>query len=295
MCLRELASHRHLLTLEQINWLLVKMLHDTVIRMRKVHTYGIVGGGVMAGVLFSLIRRADPKSRIVVRVRDAKKVAAWKRRGAIVMLNDEVFPPVDIMLLAVKPKDFSTVEITVSMSTLVISVMAGVSVATMRKKLRVRKIVRMMTNIAAEHGAGLAVWHGPSIDAAGRRLVRAICQAAGQAREVMREADIDRATVILGSGPAFLLRTLNDLTEAACRIGLSTQNAAQMAHSAFAAAEMLSTKESNTKRLIERIASKGGTTEAGLMVFKKAKTSAVWDAAVRIAYARTEALRKNAQ
>jgi len=249
----------------------------------------------MAGVLFSLIRRADPQASIVVCVRDTKKVAAWRRRGAVVIRDGRNFPPTGIILLAVKPSDFSTVEMKIPPSTLIISVMAGVSIVSIRKRFGVRKVVRIMMNIAAEHGAGLAVWYAPSIDAAGRRIVRAICQTAGQAREIMREADIDRATVILGSGPAFLLRVLSDLTEAACCIGLSSQNASQMARSAFAAAQMLATKESNSKRLIDRIASKGGTTEAGLIMFSNAKTGALWDKAVRAAYARAEALRKSAQ
>ncbi len=263
--------------------------------MKKVYTYGILGGGVMAGVLFSLIRRTDPRATIIVCVRDAKKVSAWKKRGAIVIRKGEEFPPTDFMLLAVKPSDFSKVQMKVQSSTCIISVMAGVSIATMSKKFGGCTVVRLMMNISAEHGAGLAVWYAPSVDPGVRRVVRAIGEGAGKERELTRETDIDRATVILGSGPAFILRALNDLSEAASRIGLSHKDAIEMAHSALAAAQILSVKESNTKRLIERIASKGGTTEAGLLTFDAAKTSPVWAKAVRMAYARAEALRKNAQ
>ena len=222
-------------------------------------------------------------------------MAAWKKRGAIVMRNGEAFPLVDCIILAVKPSDFSALEINISPSTFVISVMAGVSIATIRKKLSVRSVARVMMNIAAEHGGGLAVWHAPKVSTIERGIIRAICVEAGRAQEVAREADVDRATVILGSGPAFLLRAFADLTVAASSLSISRKDAVRMTLSAFAVAQLLSTKESDPERLIARIASKGGTTEAGLRVFDGAKTRATWSNAVRAAYTRAAALRKSAQ
>jgi len=264
--------------------------------MKKVRTYGILGSGVMGGVLFSLIRLADPKSRVVVCVRDTKKVAAWKSRGAIVVRNGQQFPATDIIILAIKPNDFSTVGIRVVPSTLVISVMAGVSIATIREKLGAHNVVRTMMNIAADHGTGLAVWYAPSsVEAEGRRIARAICAAAGEAQEVTREVDIDRATVILGSGPAFLLRALSNFSAAAHGLMISRKDAARMTQSALAAAQLLAMKESDIDMLVARIASKGGTTEAGLQVFDDAKMSAIWNKAIRAAYGRARALQKNIQ
>lgn len=262
--------------------------------MKKSRTYAIFGGGVMGDVLFSLIQRSEPSARIIVCVRSKKDATPWKKRS-VTIVDDGDLSDADVVLISVKPKDFRGAKITTAQSALIISVMAGVSAATISKKLGAQRVARIMMNISAKDGGSLAVWHAPRMSAAHRRIVRTLCAASGAAQEVVREAGIDKATVILGSGPAFLIHALQCLASAARGIGVPRKDALRMASSAFAAASQLLVDESNTYALITRIASKGGTTEAGLNVLNKAKANDIWHSAIRSAYARADVLRKSTE
>lgn len=253
--------------------------------------YGILGGGVMGGVLFSLIRRADPSARILVGVRNKKEAAPWKKRTELVYDGD--LSACGIVLLAVKPKDFQNATIVVASSALVMSVMAGVPIASIRTKLGVRDVARVMMNIAAEHGRSLAVWHAPQMSAARKKAVRALCTAAESEREVKSEDAIDQATIILGSGPAFLLKHVQYFTDAAQSIGIAKGDALDMARSALAAAHFLLANEPSSEVLITRIASRGGTTEAGLNTFEMEHQDGTWESAVKNAYRRAKELQKD--
>lgn len=262
--------------------------------MNKRRVYGLFGGGVMGGVLFSLIRRADPSARIIVCVRSKKDAAPWKKR-TVETVHDGDLTAADIVLLAVKPKDFREAEIAVAPSALIVSIMAGISVASIRNKLGVQCVARIMMNIAAEHGHSLAVWYAPRIDKATKRRVYALCAASGEALEVAKEDVINQATVVLGSGPAFLLEALQHLADAAREIGIPRENATKMARAAFDAAHVVVSKEPSMgiRTIIAKIASKGGTTEAGLHALKMADQRAAWIEASRAAYRRAKELQKS--
>ncbi len=252
----------------------------------------IVGSGVMGSILFSLVQHIRPKIRITICTRDTKGARHLARAGALVTNKSEVLHEADIIILAVKPKDFVASDFVAKPSALVISVMAGVSITAIRKKLGVSQVARIMTNTAAEFGKGYAVWTAPKCTQAELAFVRALCISCGKERKVEDEADIDRATIILGSGPAFLLRAFEDFTAAARSLGISEDEAKNMSESVLEALYALSTRERDTKALISRIASKGGTTEAGLNVFAEASTPRIWRKAFRTAYSRARALRK---
>lgn len=263
--------------------------------MNKRLVYGILGGGVMGRVIFSLIRHTDPSAQIIVCVRDRKDAVLWQKHAVEVVYDGDV-TAADVVLLAVKPRDFREAEVAVSPSALVVSVMAGVSVASIRKKLGAPSVARIMMNIAAEHGHSLAVWYAPCLDNDNRERVRAICIASGEALEVASEDAIDQSTVVLGSGPAFMLHTLELMTDAARDIGVPRDSAIKMARAAFGAAHLIISKGPSIgiKELITRIASKGGTTEAGLCVLETTDQRAVWVEASHAAYRRAKELQVTA-
>lgn len=260
-----------------------------------METFGIVGGGVMGSVIFALLRTMGVKNPIIVYTLDPKKSSLFGRKGASVGNDSSRIAAVDVIFLAVKPKDFLTADIHVRASTLVISVMAGISIQTIRKKLGADKVIRIMTNTAAEFGKGYTVWTAQSskLTSADRKMVQALCVATGKGREVAKEADIDRATVILGSGPAFILDAISSFIDGARALKLSQKEAEDMVIGALEGAQMLLTQDRDMLRIIQRITSKGGTTEAGLLVFKNAETNKIWRRALRSSLERAHLLRKS--
>ena len=116
--------------------------------------------------------------------------------------------------------------------------------------------------------------------------------AMGTSFKVNSEKDIDKATAVSGSGPAYLLTHLLHFIHAAKRIGFSNTRAKQLVLQTFYGTQALVAHESNISKLIAQIASKGGTTEAALKVFDGAHLPVVWNVALERAFRRAEELSK---
>jgi pyrroline-5-carboxylate reductase len=109
----------------------------------------------------------------------------------------------DVILLSVRPADFDSLAINAS-GKLVISVMAGVSIAQIASATLSNRIMRAMPNVAASVGCSYTPWVA-SVDATDqdRAAVKEIFSACGMCDEVPSERVLDYLTALSGSGPAF--------------------------------------------------------------------------------------------
>src|SRR5262245_38499201 len=79
--------------------------------------------------------------------------------GVVTTVKDPKIKASDIIILAVKPQDFDDLAIelknVVTISNLVVSIMAGITMKYISEKLGSNKVVRAMPNSAAEFGMGI--------------------------------------------------------------------------------------------------------------------------------------------
>lgn len=109
----------------------------------------------------------------------------------------------DIVLLSVRPEQLANVAIAVG-DRLLVSLMAGVDVATLARLTAARRIIRTMPNAAATIGQCYTPWFAtPEVGAAERALVQRLFESCGGADEVPSESQIDYFCGLTGSGPAF--------------------------------------------------------------------------------------------
>ncbi|MBR3820669.1 MAG: NAD(P)-binding domain-containing protein, partial [Kiritimatiellae bacterium] len=114
----------------------------------------------------------------------------------------------DAIFLSVKPQDVASVAASVkpllSSKKLVISIVAGKSLATLRRMFGTKvRLVRVMPNLALRAKEGMcAICPAKNATKADVKLVSSILGAAGQTA-VLREKDFDAVTALSGSGPAF--------------------------------------------------------------------------------------------
>ena len=136
----------------------------------------------------------------------------------------------DIVILAVKPQVFPTIreEIrdAIKDGALVISIMAGVSIRnialSISNSLAARALVRVMPNTPALVGQAMSVWCASvgTLDIQ-KEQVRAILQSFGKEIEAKHEEQLDMATAINGSGPAYVFLFIEALIDAGVHIGFS--------------------------------------------------------------------------
>ena len=174
---------------------------------------------------------------------------------------------------------------------LVISIAAGLTIASLQRALGRCPLIRVMPNLPAQVGCGMsAITAGRWATAAHRRLARAIFESVGEVVE-LPERLFDVVTAISGSGPAYYFLIFKALRDAAVRAGMPASVAQRLAvQTACGSACMVSESTDALETWIARVASKKGTTEAALKVFAKRKLAEVIQAGVQAARRRSKEL-----
>ncbi|MBT8472009.1 MAG: pyrroline-5-carboxylate reductase [Marinicaulis sp.] len=178
----------------------------------------------------------------------------------------------DVTVIAIKPQiapkilgDYAAI----AQDTLIISVVAGLSLAKLRKGLGGdHNIFRTMPNIPALYNAGVTGILAPDpCSEMARKVVDSLMSAVGETVWVESERLIDVVTAISGSGPAYFLSMTEALTSAAVELGITREKAAILARSTLIGAGIVASKsELPIADLRRSVSSPGGTTEAALNI-----------------------------
>ena len=229
----------------------------------------LVGCGNMAGAMLSrwLDCELDPARVTVVRPSGAP-VAPGVR--VLTALPDE--PPPDALLLGVKPQTLDAVAEGVARSidgrTLLFSILAGVEAKVLAERFpSAGAIVRVMPNTPVAIGKGVAPLYADHVSGEHRAATEALMRPLGLIEWVADEAQFALATGLSGSGPAFVFRFIDALAAAAADLGVDGKQARRLAIAMTEGAAALAAGSDETpSELADRVASKGGSTRAGLDV-----------------------------
>ena len=190
----------------------------------------------------------------------------------------------DVVVLAVKPADVAAVldaaEPALGADALVVSIAAGVVLATLEAALPGRAVVRAMPNTPALVREGVAAIAGGSrtteahLATAGRLL-----GAVGTVVELPERA-LDAVTGLSGSGPAYVFLLAEAMIEAGVLNGLPREVATTLVHGTIRGAGVMLTDSGETAETLRAgVTSPGGTTAAGLRALESASfRAAVLDA-----------------
>ncbi|HEX5183795.1 MAG TPA: pyrroline-5-carboxylate reductase [Allosphingosinicella sp.] len=228
----------------------------------------LIGCGNMGGAMLKgwLDAGADPAEITVIR--PSAKPAGEGVRVLAALPEDEV--PA-IVLLGVKPQKLDEVAPALAPvlapETILVSILAGVEVAALRARFPApHTIVRAMPNMPVALRKGVVGLYGEG-DAGARGTVERLMEALGHAEWFDDEALFALAGHLTGAAPAFLFRFIDALAEAAATLGLPEDQARRLAvHMAEGASALAAASDAPPAELARRVASPGGTTEAGLKI-----------------------------
>jgi pyrroline-5-carboxylate reductase len=201
-----------------------------------------------------------------------------------------------ILILAVKPQVLDKVLPDLAgvlrPETLVISIMAGVRIRSLRRGLGHERIVRSMPNTPAQVGKGMTVWTATeAVSDEDKSKAQIILEAMGDAIFVEDEHYIDLATGLSGSGPGFVYLLIEGLIDAGVHIGFSRAQAERMVLQTIeGSVALMRESRAHPADLRNRVTSPGGTTAAGTLVLEERAVRATLIAAVAAAAARSEEL-----
>lgn len=257
---------------------------------------GIIGAGQMGAALAAAWAS---RHRVTVFDVDRAKGRRLARRCSVMTAPDlpALAASSGVMLLAVKPQDLD--ELLRQLSSLcgtqhlVVSIAAGVTTGRIEQRLgRDNRVVRVMPNLAARVGAGMAsLSRGRWATVGDLRTVGRLFDAVGRSA-VVPERLVDAVTAISGSGPAYYFLLTAHLEAAARRLGLPSSLARQLAVQTLVGSGAVVCGESgvNPVLLVKAVASRGGTTEAALAVLDRRRFESIVTEAVQAAQRRARQL-----
>ena len=210
--------------------------------------------------------------------------------------NSQAVTGASVAVLAVKPQVLGPVMAdlkgNLSPAALVVSIMAGVQIDTLRTGLCHDKIVRSMPNTPAQVGKGMTVWTDTAaVTESDRAAAQAILEAMGEAIYAAEEHYLDMATGLSGSGPGFVYLLLEALIDAGVHIGFSRDQAQLMVlQTVEGSVELMRQSGLHPADLRNRVTSPAGTTAAGTLVLERAGVRSALIDAVDAAYRRSQEL-----
>jgi pyrroline-5-carboxylate reductase len=227
----------------------------------------LVGHGQMGSSLVAGWRRAWPLAQVSV-ISKAGSAPPDGRRLAY----DEAarLGGFDAIVLAVKPADAAKALAELSQfegAPLLVSVAAGLSLAQLEAASPSGwRCVRAMTSLAIALGAGAAVAAARDLSDQDRRLCERLLPTPGGVVWIA-ETEMDAATALMGSGPAYFFRLAETLLQASEALGLESHMAADLVRATLAGSGALAAaSDRSLAQLKAAVASPGGTTAAALGV-----------------------------
>ncbi len=260
----------------------------------------LIGGGVMAEAIIAGVLKngvAGASDINVADIAEARRTHLSTTYGVSTCEGArEAAAGAEMVVIAVKPQQFGDVaeQLRKKLDTnqLVVSIAAGLSIATLSSRLQHAKIVRAMPNTPAQIGEGISIWTATvQVDEDQKTLARRLLEALGPAIEVDDEKQLDMATAVSGSGPAYVFLFIESLIDAAVAIGLSRDLAGRLVLQTISgSASFAQQSDRHAAELRNMVTSPGGTTAAALDLLEERGFRAAIAGGVAAAYHRAQTL-----
>ena len=261
---------------------------------------GFIGGGVMGEAMIRgiLNKGLTVTQDIIVNDVSAARLASLKDDYKVAVTDDYgiAVKGSNVVVIAVKPQNLAQLmpelEGRFARGQLVLSIVAGASIATIASGLRHRSVVRAMPNTPAQIGQGMSVWTTSSeVSPRQKEMARSILGALGKEMYVPDEKYLDMATAVSGSGPGYIFLIIEALVDAAVHIGLPREMAEELViQTVLGAARLAQETGKRPKELRDMVTSPGGTTAQGLLKLEEGDLGALLARAVIAAYEKAKEL-----
>lgn len=236
-------------------------------------TVVLAGAGKMGGAMLSgwLAQGIAPKNVMAIEPQPSDEIRALVAKGVRLNPAPNEIGHVAALVIALKPQAFREaapgLKPFAGAATLVVSIMAGMTIASIAKACG-GSVVRAMPNTPAAIGRGITVAvAAKNVGSAERVVADALLRAIGSVEWVEDEALMDAVTAVSGSGPAYVFLLAEELARAGVAAGLPEELATKLARETLAgASELLHRSDLSAATLRQNVTSPGGTTAAALEV-----------------------------
>jgi len=260
-------------------------------KTKNLKLYFVGAGNIASALISGLVESGFPTTDIYAYDKDIKKIKNLQDRYNINMFNDVTAAHKGYLILCVKPNDYPHVLMDlkdkISSEIFILSCIAGVSIKKIQEDFLNNICLRFMPNILVEEGSGFI-----AIVSESEALVEGFKQTfsnLGLIQEVSEEK-FNAITALAGSGPAWVYSFIRSLIEAGKNNGLSESESKTIVMSLLNGVSNQIDEDTELDKLVQQVASPGGTTEAGLRVLEEEGLEIVVEKAISKAAERSREL-----
>ncbi len=218
--------------------------------------------------------------------------------------NCEAVAKADVVILSVKPQRLEKVLLElnghIKPDALVLSIVAGATIAKITRFLGHDIIVRSMPNTPAQIGEGITVWTcSDTVSEKQKEFAQTILGAIGQEIFVEEEDYLDKATALSGTGPAYVYLFMEAMVDAGVHLGFSRRTAERLVIETLRGSvdyyDLGAEDTRHLARLRNQVTSPGGTSAEAIYYLEKAGFRTAISRAIWAAYQRSRELGQDAE
>ncbi|HOL09783.1 MAG TPA: pyrroline-5-carboxylate reductase [Bacillota bacterium] len=260
---------------------------------------GIIGGGAMGSAIIHGILTNNiitPEELFLLELDREKRNLLQQQYGLnLVESLQQLTQSCDTIILAIKPQVVPLLAAELKQYTseahLIISIVAGITLDYFENEIPLPRFIRVMPNTPAKIGKAVSVY------CTGSKATGKDCQTTelifGAIGTVLRlnESQMDAATAVSGSGPAYVFYLIEAMVDAGVMLGLTRNDSFNLVVGTFiGAAEMLRESGEHPAKLSNDVTSPGGTTAAALYELQQNAVAGSIMKALKAAAERSQAL-----
>ncbi len=268
--------------------------------MKDTTSIAFLGSGMMAEAMIAGLLKEKRITADKITASGPRSERGWQLEQEYgirsTTVNAEAAEGRHIIVLSVKPQKMTAVlqdvRGHVAKDALVISIAAGVSIAYISAGLEHNAIVRAMPNTPGQIGRGITMWTATShISEEQEQQARIILGALGEEIFSKDEDDMDKATALSGTGPAYIFLFMEAMIDAGVHLGFSRRVAQQLVLQTMAGAvEYARQSHHHPAELRNQVTSPGGTSAEALYHMEKGGLRTVVSRSIWAAYQRSKSL-----
>jgi pyrroline-5-carboxylate reductase len=258
-----------------------------------------IGGGAMGEAMIKCLltkKVVVPQDMVVSDISPVRRKLLSKEYGVSALAdNKKAVAKADLIVLAVKPQNLPQVmeEIKgLSPKQLVLSIVAGATLSSLRQGLSHSSVVRAMPNMPAQIGEGMTIWTATAeTEQKQKKLAQTVLGVLGKEIYVADEKYLGMATALSGSGPAYVFLFIEALVDAGVHIGLPRDMAQELVlQTILGSTRTVEKTGKHPADLRNTVTSPGGTTTEALLQLEKGGFRSLLLEAVAAAYKKAKRL-----
>lgn len=268
--------------------------------MREKTSIAFIGAGMMAEAMIAglLKEKRIPAERITASGPRTERGEYLTQQFGIQSTTENAAAAAgkSVVVLSTKPQKMplvlSDLQGHVHPDALVISIAAGVSIAAISTALDHAAVVRAMPNTPGQIGKGITLWTcTPEVSEEQRRQAQIILAALGVELFSGDEDDLDKATALSGTGPAYIFLFMEAMIDAGVHLGFSRRIAQELVlETMLGSVEYAKQSTRHPAELRNQVTSPGGTSAEALYHMEKGSLRTVVSRSIWAAYQRSKAL-----